>query len=76
MQCLPLKIACEEKARFLRRRAAAESDYRRAVSVLSAALGSLEKPDADELEDFAASARKIVEGAEEALEQHTCEHRC
>jgi hypothetical protein len=76
MQCYPPKITCEEKARLLRRHAEAESDYYRAIHVLSAALGSLEKPDANELEDFADSARKIVDGAREALERHSNEHGC
>jgi hypothetical protein len=75
MQCFPLKTACEEKARLLRRHAAAESDYYRAIHVLSVAIRSLKKPDGV-LEDFADSARKIVEGAWDALERHTSEHGC
>ena len=42
----------------------------------SAAGRSLKKPDGYVLEDFADSARKIVEGAWEALERHTTEHGC
>jgi hypothetical protein len=76
MRCFPLKTACEEKARLLRRHAAAESYYHQAIHVLSAAIASVKKPDANELEDFAESARKIVEGAWEALERHTSEHGC
>ena len=76
MQCFPRKISCEEKARLLRRHAAAESDYYRAIHVLSVAIRSLKKPDGYVLEDFADSARKIVEGAWEALERHTTEHGC
>ena len=71
-----LKITCEEKARLLRRHATAESDYYRAIHVLSAAIQSLKNPNANELEDFADSARKIVEGAWDALERHTSEHGC
>ena len=37
MQCFPRKITCKEKARLLRRHATAESDYYRAIQVLSAA---------------------------------------
>jgi hypothetical protein len=76
MQCLPLKIACEEKARLLRRHAAAKSDYYRAINVLSAAIRALKKPNSNELEDFADSARKMVEDAWDALEGHTSEHGC
>ena len=76
MQCLPLKTTCEEKARLIRRHAAAESDYNRAIHVLSAAIRSLEKPDSNELEDFADSARRMVEGAQDALERHNSEHGC
>jgi hypothetical protein len=72
----PLKTACEEKARLLRRHAAAESDYYRAIHVLSVAIRSLKKPDGYELEDFADSARKIAEDAWDALERHTSEHGC
>ena len=70
------KIACEEKARLLRRNAGAESEYRRAIQVLGDAIGALEEPNSDELDDFAESARKIVENAWEALERHTSEHGC
>jgi hypothetical protein len=76
MQCYLPKITCEEKARLLRRHAAAESDYYRAIHVLSAALGSLEKPDGNELRDFGESARRIMEKAQEELERHTREHGC
>ena len=76
MQSFLLKTACEEKARLLRRHAAAESDYYRAIHVLSVAIRSLKKPDGYVLEDFADSARKIVEGAWDALERHTSEHGC
>jgi hypothetical protein len=72
----PPKITCEEKARLLRRHAAAESDYYRAIHVLSVAVRSLKKPDGNELEDFADSARKMVEDAWDALERHTSEHGC
>jgi hypothetical protein len=76
MESFPRKIACQEKARLLRRRAAAESDYYQAIHVLGDAIGVLEEPDAGELDDFAESARKIVENAWEALERHTSEHGC
>ena len=76
MQCFPLKTACEEKARLLRRHAAAESDYIRAIHVLSAAIRSQKKPDGYVLDDFADSARKMVEDAWDALERHTSEHGC
>ena len=76
MEGFPRKIACQEKAHLLRRRAAAESDYRRAIPVLGDAIGVLEEPNADELDDFADSARRIVENAQEALERHTSEHAC
>jgi hypothetical protein len=76
MQCLPLKIACEEKARLLRRNAAAKSDYYRAINVLSAAIRGLKQPDVNELEDFADSAIKMVEDSWDALERHTSEHGC
>jgi hypothetical protein len=59
-----------------RQHAAAESDYHRAIHVLSVAIRSLKKPNGYVLEDFADSARKIVEGAWEALERHTTEHGC
>ena len=71
-----LKTACEEKARLLRRHAAAESNYYRAIHVLSVAIRSLKKPDGNELEDFADSASKMVEDAWDALERHTSEHGC
>jgi len=51
MQCFPRKITCEEKARLLRRHAGAESDYYRAIHVLSAAIQSLKKPNGNELVD-------------------------
>jgi len=70
------KIACEERARLLRRNAAAESEYRRAIQVLGDAIGVLEAPNSDELDDFAESARRIVEKAQEELERHTSEHGC
>ena len=76
MPCFLPKITCEEKARLLRRHAEAESEYYRAIHVLSAAIQSLKNPNCNELEDFADSARKIVEGAQEALERHTSEHGC
>ena len=74
MQSFPLKTACEEKARLLRRHAAAESDYYRVIHVLSVAIRSLKKPDGYVLEDFADSARKMVEDSWDALERHTSEH--
>jgi len=43
---------------------------------LSTALQSLSKLNSNELEDFAAGARKIVEDAWEAVERHTSEHGC
>ena len=76
MQCSSQKITGEEKARLLRRHAAAGSEYNLAIHVLSVAIRSLEKPDGDELEGFADSARKIVEEAWDALEHHTSEHGC
>jgi hypothetical protein len=76
MQRSPRTITCEEKARLLREHAAAESDYYRAIHVLSAALQSLSKLNSNELEDFAAGARKTVEDAWEAVERHTSEHGC
>ena len=76
MQCFPLKTACDEKARLLRRHAAAESDYYQAVHVLSVAIRSLKQPDGYVLEDFADSARKMVEDSWDALERHTSEHGC
>jgi hypothetical protein len=72
MQCFPRKIICEEKAHLLRRHATAESDYYRAIHVLSVAIQSLKKLDGDELVD---SARKM-EDAWDALERHTSEHGC
>ena len=76
MQCYLPKITCEEKARLLRRHAAAESDYYRAIHVLSVAIRSLKKPDGYVLEDFADSARKMVEDSWDALERHTSERGC
>jgi hypothetical protein len=70
------KTACEEKARLLRRHAEAESDYLLAINALSLSLQSLEEPDGYTLEDFADSAMKIVENAQEELERHTSEHGC
>ena len=70
------KTPCEEKARLLRRWVEAESHYNLAIHVLSTAIRSLEKPDGNELEDFAVSARRMVEGAQDALERHTDEHGC
>ena len=72
MQCFPRKITCEEKARLLCRHATAESDYYRAIHVLSAAFRSLKKPSGNELVD---SARKM-EDAWDALERHTSAHGC
>ena len=72
MQCFPRKLTCEEKGRLLRRHATAESDYYRAIHVLSAAIRSLKKPNGNELVD---SARKM-EDAWDALERHTSEHGC
>ena len=71
-----LKTPCEEKARLLRRHAAAEADYHRAIHVLSLAIQTLKKPDGYVLEDFADSARKMVEDSWDALERHTSEHGC
>ena len=76
MQCSPLRTACEEKARLLGRHAAAKSDYYRAIHMLSFAIRSLKKPDGYVLEDFADSARKMVEDSWDALERHTSEHGC
>jgi len=76
MQCFPRKITCEEKARLLCRHATAESDYYRAIHVLHATIRSLKKSDGYVLEDFADSARKMVEDARDALELHTTEHGC
>ena len=70
------RVACPEKARLLRRHAAAESDYNRAIHVLSVAFRTLKKPDGYVLEDFADSAKKIVEGAWDDLERHTSDHGC
>jgi len=44
--------------------------------VLGDAIGVLEEPNADDLDDFADSARRIVENAQEALERHTRKHGC
>ena len=76
MQYFPRKITCEEKARLLRRHAAAESDYNRAIQVLGAVIRSQKKPNGYVLEDFADSARKMVEDAWDSLERHTSEHGC
>ena len=76
MPCFLPKITCEEKASLLRRHAAAESDYHRAIHELSLSLQSLQKLDGYILEDFADSARKMVEDAWDALERHTTEHGC
>ena len=43
---------------------------------MSVAIRSLKKPDGYVLEDFAESAKKIVEGAWDDLERHTSEHGC
>jgi len=72
MQSFARKLTCEEKGRLLRRHATAESDYYRAIHVLSAAIRSLKKPNGNELVD---SARKM-EDAWDALERHTSEHGC
>ena len=76
MQCFPKAITCEEKARLFRRHAEAESDYHLAIRALGLALRSLHDPDGYMLEDFAYSARKIVEGSQDALDRHTSEHGC
>jgi hypothetical protein len=76
MRCFPQKITCAEKARLLRRHAEAESDYHLAIHALRLSIRSLPKPDGYMLEDFADSARKIVDRAWEALERHTSEHGC
>jgi hypothetical protein len=76
MEGFPPRVAFPEKARLIRRHAAAESDYNRAIHVLSAAIRSQKKPDGYVVEDFADSARKMVEDAWEALERHTGEHGC
>jgi hypothetical protein len=76
MRCFPRKITCEEKARLFRRHAEAESDYHLAIHALRLSIRSLQKPDGYMLEDFADSARKIVERAWEALERHASEHGC
>jgi hypothetical protein len=68
------KTPCEEKARLLRRCVEAESHYNLAIHVLSTDIRSLEKPYGNELEDFAVSGRRMVEGAQDALERHTDEH--
>ena len=70
------KTACEEKARLFRRHAEAESDYELATHALRLAIQSLQDSDGYILEDFAYSARKIVEGTQDALERHTSEHGC
>ena len=44
--------------------------------MLGDAIGVLEEPNADDLDDFADSARRIVENALVALERHTSEHGC
>jgi hypothetical protein len=69
MQCFLPKINCAEKARLLRQRAEAESDYHLAIHALWLAIRSLQKPDGSALADFADSARKLVDGAQEALER-------
>ena len=76
MERVPPKVACPEKARLLRRHAEAKSDYNRAIHVLSTAIQSLKNPNCNELEDFADSARKMVEDSCDALERHTSEHGC
>ena len=76
MQYSPQTITCEEKARLLRRHAAAQSDYNRAIHALSVTIRSQKKPDGYVLDDFADSARKMVEDAWDALERHTSEHGC
>ena len=76
MQCSPRKIPCEDKARLLRRHAEAESDYHLAIRALRLSIRSLHKSDGYMLEDFADSARRIVERAEDALKRHTSEHGC
>ena len=76
MRCFPKTITCEEKARLLRRHAEAESDCELAIHALRLAIQSLQDPDGYILEDFAYSARKIVEGTQDALDRHTSEHGC
>jgi hypothetical protein len=39
-------------------------------------LGRLEKPNHEDLNELAETARKIVDDAQQALKQHTAEHRC
>ena len=76
MQYFPRRIACEEKARLFRRHAEAESDYELAIRALRLSIRSLQDPYDYILEDFADSARKIVEGTQDALDRHTSEHGC
>jgi hypothetical protein len=75
VQCFPRRSPVKRRPAF-HRHAAAESDYYRAIHMLSFAIRSLKKPDGYVLEDFADSARKMVEDSWDALERHTSEHGC
>jgi hypothetical protein len=46
------------------------------IRALRLAIRSLQDPDGYMLEDFAYSARKIVDGTQDALYRHTSEHGC
>ena len=72
----PVVTACEEKARLLRLCAVAESDFERAIQKLTWRIGEVKNPNYEELQNLAEAAKKLVENAQGALEQHTSEHGC
>jgi hypothetical protein len=77
MQTSPsLAQACEEKARLIGQRAVAEANHHRVIQELTWRVGTLPKPDFKALQEFAKSARSLVDDAREALERHTSEHGC
>jgi hypothetical protein len=68
--------ACEERARLLRLCAVAESHHRRVMEQVTWILGRLEKPNHEDLNELAETARRIVDDAQQALKRHTAEHGC
>ena len=74
---------CAEKARLLRFCALAESSHQLAIQQLTWIRDTLMKQNYEDLQEFAGTARDIVndarralKDAREALERHTAEHGC
>ena len=68
--------ACDEKARLLRLCRIAESQHQIVVQQMTWMIGALRKPNYEDLSEFVATSRRIVDDAQQTLKRHITEHGC